>query len=82
MKFSMTARRLARQRDRGIETLTELDRLNLEKATQFREGGVALLEAAIKNIQLEGEGEKKGEKENVEEPEAREAAKKGEKSDQ
>ncbi|QKX56137.1 uncharacterized protein TRUGW13939_03237 [Talaromyces rugulosus] len=82
MKFSLTARRLARQRDHGIYTLTELDQLNSVKATKFREGGVALLEAAIEKVRLETAEEKKGEKKSVEEPEAREAAKKSEKSDQ
>ncbi|KAF2431894.1 ribosomal protein L17, partial [Tothia fuscella] len=43
MRFSMTARTLARQRMEDLPE-TDLTRKNIEKVTKFREGGLAALE--------------------------------------
>ncbi|GIK02716.1 hypothetical protein Aspvir_006777 [Aspergillus viridinutans] len=57
MRFAMTARTVARQREQGLETLNELTTLNVRKVTRFRKGGVEDLEQAIKRLEIE---QKKG----------------------
>ncbi|OKL58960.1 54S ribosomal protein L8, mitochondrial [Talaromyces atroroseus] len=53
MRFALTAKAIARQREQGIETLNELTSLNVRKVTRFRKNGVEALEAAIKKISLD-----------------------------
>jgi large subunit ribosomal protein L17 len=52
MRFAMTAKTVARQREQGIETLNELTALNVRKVTRFRKNGIEVLEDAIKKISL------------------------------
>ncbi|CRG85221.1 54S ribosomal protein L8, mitochondrial [Talaromyces islandicus] len=72
MKFAMTARTLARKRERGIYSLTELDSMNVRKVTNFRKGGPESLEEAIKKFTLE---ERKKKHENEEGQEQKPATK-------
>ena len=55
MRFALTARTIARQRSKGLETLNELTVTNVRKVTRFRKNGVEDLEDAIKKIKLDKE---------------------------
>ncbi|KAJ6036113.1 54S ribosomal protein L8 [Penicillium herquei] len=52
MRFAMTARTVARQRERGIEELNDLTTLNVNKVTRFRKGGMEALESAISKLKI------------------------------
>lgn len=49
MRFAMTARTVARLRDEGKE-INEMTEKNIEKVTQFREGGEGALEEMVQRI--------------------------------
>ncbi|KAJ5489659.1 54S ribosomal protein L8 [Penicillium diatomitis] len=51
MRFAMTARAIARQREEGL-TEHELTALNKMKVTRYRKGGVDELEAAVQQLQI------------------------------
>ncbi|GLI73498.1 54S ribosomal protein L8, mitochondrial [Penicillium ochrochloron] len=51
MRFAMTARAIARQREEGLRE-HELTVLNKKKVTQFRKDGVDALEAAVQKLQI------------------------------
>lgn len=51
MRFAMTARAIARQREEGLSE-HELTKLNKMKVTRFRKGGVEELEAAVQQLQI------------------------------
>lgn len=51
MRFAMTARAIARQREEGLKE-HELTALNKQKVTRFRKDGVQALEAAVQKLQL------------------------------
>ncbi|KAK1150291.1 54S ribosomal protein L8, mitochondrial [Aspergillus melleus] len=53
MRFALTARTIARQRSRGLETLNELTTMNVRKVTQFRKDGVEDLEREIGRLGLD-----------------------------
>ncbi|OQE15896.1 hypothetical protein PENSTE_c026G02065 [Penicillium steckii] len=57
MRFAMTARTVQRQREIGTGQVNELTKLNMEKVTRFRRGGIDALEEAIRKLQI---GDKKG----------------------
>lgn len=57
MRFAMTARTVLRQRENGSGELNPLTKLNVNKVTQFRKGGIEALEEAIRKLQV---GDKKG----------------------
>lgn len=52
MRFAMTARTVAHQREQGIETLNQLTALNVRKVTRFRKGGIEALEDAISKLKI------------------------------
>ncbi|KAJ5691425.1 54S ribosomal protein L8 [Penicillium malachiteum] len=52
MRFAMTARTVARQRERGVEELNDLTALNVQKVTRFRKGGMEALESAISKLKI------------------------------
>ncbi|KAI9376822.1 50S ribosomal protein L17 [Aspergillus egyptiacus] len=52
MRFALTARTVARQREKGIETLDGTTLLNVRKVTQFRKDGVEKLEREITRLKL------------------------------
>ncbi|KAJ5714232.1 54S ribosomal protein L8 [Penicillium malachiteum] len=52
MRFAMTARTVARQRERGVEELNDLTSLNVQKVTRFRKGGMEALESAISKLKI------------------------------
>ncbi|KAF9887486.1 hypothetical protein FE257_010203 [Aspergillus nanangensis] len=62
MRFSMTARTVARQRSQGLENLNELTTMNVRKVTQFRKDGVEELERAIEQLELDTRKEVKSTK--------------------
>lgn len=49
MRFAMTARTLARQREQGLET-NEITQKNVEKVTRFRKDGKEELESMIERL--------------------------------
>ncbi|KAJ5145541.1 uncharacterized protein N7515_000105 [Penicillium bovifimosum] len=60
MRFAMTARTVAREREQGRDLVHQLTRLNVKKVTQFRKDGVEVLEEAIAKLTLaKKEGDKK-----------------------
>ncbi|KAJ5420167.1 hypothetical protein N7465_002686 [Penicillium sp. CMV-2018d] len=52
MRFAMTARTVAREREQGRDLVHALTRLNVKKVTQFRKDGVEVLEEAIAKLSL------------------------------
>lgn len=52
MRFAMTARAVAREREQGRDLVHQLTRLNVKKVTQFRKNGVEVLEDAISKLSL------------------------------
>lgn len=63
MRFAMTARTLAHQRERGIQHLNQLTALNVRKVTRFRKDGIEVLENAISKLKISKSGPKKAEPE-------------------
>ena len=60
MRWAITARTIARERERGFMTLTEMTRLNAKKVTQFRgENGADELEEEVARLQLAAKEQKK-----------------------
>lgn len=57
MRFAMTARTVLRQRENGTGQVNELTKLNMDKVTRFRKGGIEALEEAVRKLQI---GDKKG----------------------
>ncbi|KAL4868140.1 hypothetical protein BDV12DRAFT_170134 [Aspergillus spectabilis] len=53
MRFALTAKTVARRRDKGIETLDEITLMNVRKVTRFRKDGVEELEQAISRVKLD-----------------------------
>ena len=51
MRFAMTARAIARQREEGLKE-HDLTAMNKKKVTQFRKDGVDALEAAVQQLQI------------------------------
>ncbi|RAO64285.1 uncharacterized protein BHQ10_000297 [Talaromyces amestolkiae] len=66
MRFAITAKAIARQREQGIQTLNELTALNVRKVTRYRKDGVETLEKEIEKMTLEA-GKKKNKKNQDEE---------------
>jgi large subunit ribosomal protein L17 len=52
MRFAMTARTVAREREQGRDLVHGLTRLNVKKVTQFRKDGVEALEKAISKLSV------------------------------
>jgi ribosomal protein L17 len=52
IRFAMTARTVAREREQGRDLVHSLTRLNVKKVTQFRKDGVEVLEQAISKLSL------------------------------
>jgi hypothetical protein len=52
MRFAMTARTVAREREQGRDQVHGLTRLNVKKVTQFRKDGVEALEKAISKLSI------------------------------
>lgn len=63
MRFAMTAKTLAHQREQGNDTLNEITAMNVQKVTKYRKGGQDALEKAVKK--LEKKQEKKAEESDV-----------------
>lgn len=59
MRFSLTARTLARKRAQGFEALNELTAMNVQKVTRYRKEGTEELEREIAKLQLQHEKEEK-----------------------
>lgn len=59
MRFSLTARTLARKRAQGFEALNELTAMNVHKVTRYRKDGTEELEREIAKLQLQHEKEEK-----------------------
>lgn len=57
MRFAMTARTVLRQREGASGQVNDLTKLNMDKVTRFRKGGMEALEEAVRKLQL---GDKKG----------------------
>lgn len=57
MRFAMTARTVLRQREGASGQLNPLTKLNVDKVTKYRKGGIEALEEAIRKLQI---GDKKG----------------------
>ncbi|KAJ5811799.1 54S ribosomal protein L8 [Penicillium riverlandense] len=55
VRFAMTARAVARQREKGLQTPNQLTMLNVGKVTRFRKDGVEELENAIKELSIKKE---------------------------
>jgi len=55
VRFAITARAVARQREKGLQTPNQLTMLNVGKVTRFRKDGVEELEEAIKELNLKKE---------------------------
>lgn len=55
VRFAMTARAVARQREKGLQTPNQLTMLNVGKVTRFRKDGVEELEDAIKELSIKKE---------------------------
>ncbi|KAL5341712.1 ribosomal protein L17 [Aspergillus crustosus] len=53
MRFALTAKTVARRREKGIEMLDEITLMNVRKVTQFRKDGVEDLEQAISRVKLD-----------------------------
>lgn len=58
MRFAITAKAIARQREQGIQTLNELTALNVRKVTRYRKDGVEALEKEIEKMTLEADKKK------------------------
>jgi hypothetical protein len=58
MRFAITAKAIARQREQGIQTLNELTALNVRKVTRYRKDGVEALEKEIGRMSLEADKKK------------------------
>jgi len=56
MRFAMTARTLAKQREEGLD-LNEITALNVRKVTRFRPDGQSLLEQEVRRVERERRGE-------------------------
>ena len=56
MRFAMTAKTLERQRQ-SVEGVTKLTRMNANKVTRYRDGGMEELEKAIRQIRVAKEDE-------------------------
>ncbi|KAL2832014.1 ribosomal protein L17 [Aspergillus cavernicola] len=54
IRFAITARTVARRRDKGLETLDGITLMNVRKVTQFRKDGVEDLEREISRVNLDG----------------------------
>lgn len=67
MRFAITAKAIARQREQGIQTLNELTALNVRKVTRYRKDGVETLEKEIEKMTLEAEKKKNKKNEGKEE---------------
>lgn len=73
MRFAITAKAIARQREQGIQTLNELTALNVRKVTRYRKDGVEALENEIAKMSLEADKKKnKKNRERLEKEEGRE----------
>ncbi|KAL3459905.1 ribosomal protein L17 [Aspergillus heterothallicus] len=59
MRFALTARTVARRREKGLDTLNELTLMNVKKVTQFRRDGVEALEREISKLKIGKEREEK-----------------------
>lgn len=59
MRFAMTAKTVARQRQL-VDGVTSLTRINANKVTRYREGGMEELEKAVRQLQI-ARGERRGE---------------------
>lgn len=70
VRFAMTARAIARQREQGLKQ-HPLTALNMEKVTRYRKGGMLALEEAVRKLQM---GDKEGAAEEMEKIEAIERA--------
>ncbi|KAJ5112236.1 54S ribosomal protein L8 [Penicillium argentinense] len=70
MRFAMTARTVARQREFLGNGLNELTELNVRKVTRFRKGGLEALEEAVRNLKI---GKDEGVKEALTDSEAKAA---------
>jgi hypothetical protein len=57
MRFAMTARTVAKQREEGKD-INEMTLRNVEKVTQFRPGGEAALEEMVEKIRTLEVGER------------------------
>lgn len=58
MRFAITAKAIARQREQGIQTLNELTALNVKKVTRYRKEGVEALEKEIERMTVEADKKK------------------------
>lgn len=67
MRFTITAKAIARQREQGIQTLNELTALNVRKVTRYRKDGVEALEKEIEKMTLEADKKKNKKNEEKEE---------------
>lgn len=63
MRFAMTVRAVARQRELGLDP-HPLTKLNVEKVTRYRKGGAQALEEAVRKLQM---GDKEGAAKELEE---------------
>ncbi|KAJ5151865.1 54S ribosomal protein L8 [Penicillium capsulatum] len=52
MRFALTARTVARQRENGNDFLNQLTAMNVRKVTRFRAGGIEALEEAIQGLKI------------------------------
>lgn len=52
MRFAMTARTVAHERENGRDTPGYLTALNVRKVTRYRDGGIEALEDAIQNLKI------------------------------
>ena len=52
MRFAITARTVARQRERGQNEPNQLTALNVRKVTRFRQNGVEALEEAVQKLMI------------------------------
>lgn len=53
MRFAMTARTVARQRENGNDFLNQLTAENVRKVTRYRNGGIEALEEAIQGLKIQ-----------------------------
>ena len=63
MRFAMTARTLARERQsEGDEGMRDITARNVEKVTRFRDGGMDALEAEVKRLEADAKNGKRRKK--------------------
>jgi hypothetical protein len=77
MRFAITAKAIARQREQGIQTLNELTALNVRKVTRYREDGVEALEKEIEKMSLEADKKKNKKNQEKEEGEDKDEGRRG-----